>query len=280
METAHHNPHRESIVNPADYTHTGCFYMGGSDEMYYAYQGEHRALNHRFGSDWLEQTSFHRNGGCAHCGAHFAHGALFTHHTHGLVAFGWQCAEERFTLDSNIALRMKLARTKAAKAAKRNRIRIEFAASIMIDPRNAWAFAQNHHIIRDIWAKGCQYGNVSDRQLDLVHRLATEKVQAAAQPEPETEPLPTVELSAGARTLVTGRVVSLKWKDSDFGGAWKILVEVEGGTRVYGTCPRNLVDDAGRGNVVRFTAKVEPSRNDPGFWIFKRPTKAELVTAA
>ena len=99
------------------------------------------------------------------------------------------------------------------------------------------------------------------------------------------------------RRVVTGKVVSTKSYDSQYGTAYKMLVEEEGGARVFGSIPGALWDEveflgAYRkhawnetdgvmtklvGMEVTFTATVEASDNDKSFGFFKRPDKASIV---
>lgn len=99
------------------------------------------------------------------------------------------------------------------------------------------------------------------------------------------------------RRAITGKVVSTKEVESDFGTGYKMLVEEVDGTRVFGSIPSNLwneveflgayrkhawneTDDVMTklvGMELTFTATVEISKNDKSFGFFKRPTKAEIV---
>ena len=84
------------------------------------------------------------------------------------------------------------------------------------------------------------------------------------------------------RVAVTGTVKSVKYVDSDFGGSWKGLVELESGLRIYGTIPTNILEqytpEELAGVVITFSATLEQSRNDAAFGFWKRPTKASVVS--
>lgn len=100
------------------------------------------------------------------------------------------------------------------------------------------------------------------------------------------------------RIIITGTVVSTKSYETDFGTAYKMLVEDESGFKVYGSIPSNLwseVEFLGayrklawnetdgvmtklKGMQVTFTATVEQSKDDKSFGFFKRPTKASVVS--
>lgn len=99
------------------------------------------------------------------------------------------------------------------------------------------------------------------------------------------------------RRSVAGKVVSTKSFESDYGTAYKMLVELEDGTRIFGSIPSNLWNEveflgAYRKSVwnetdgvmtklvgmeLTFTATIEASKDDKNFGFFKRPTKAEIV---
>jgi hypothetical protein len=99
------------------------------------------------------------------------------------------------------------------------------------------------------------------------------------------------------RRVITGKVVSTKAVEGDYGTSYKMLVEEENGTRVFGSIPGNLWDEVEFlgsyrklawnetdgvmrkivGMELTFTATVEVSRDDKSFGFFKRPLKASVV---
>lgn len=81
------------------------------------------------------------------------------------------------------------------------------------------------------------------------------------------------------RVTITGTVLALKWKESQYGSTLKMLVQDDRGFRVWGSVPANL-DDAERESRITFTATVQASDRDEKFGFFKRPTKAEIITEA
>lgn len=285
--TAHPNPHRYSILEPGEYTHIGEFYHGTDDDMTAAYAAEHRHLDEigvrfpEFNGD-TGNVEYHRNGtGCAHCGARFAYGSIFEHPEHGYVAIGHTCAADRFSCDTRIQLRQTAARKTGEKARQAAKAKAAFYDSL--SPELLAAFQVDHHIITSIRANGERYGSISERQGDLVLKLAVETLEAAelARDEPETPdevPVPETDLAT-----ITGTVISVKWKDSDYsynGGSLKLTVEVDHPDGVYilwGTCPA-AISDAERGQRIRMTVRdVERSTRDESFGFYKRPTKATIV---
>lgn len=89
---------------------------------------------------------------------------------------------------------------------------------------------------------------------------------------------PKVEITEG-KYRVTGKIIS--FKDSFYEGPWhvavtvKMLVELEDGSRVFGTCPTSILDEVEKGNTVEFNANFKAK--EPGFGIFSRPSKAKIV---
>lgn len=111
--------------------------------------------------------------------------------------------------------------------------------------------------------------------LDLIDWSVKADAEAAAKAEAKAAipDLPTGKIT------VEGEIVSFKCVDTDWGTTIKMLVKNEEGWKVYGTVPKAL-NEAEVGDVVRFTANVEASRDDTKFGFYKRPTRATLVEAA
>jgi len=81
------------------------------------------------------------------------------------------------------------------------------------------------------------------------------------------------------RTAVKGKILAIKEHERasysyyDSGFDWKMLVEMENKSTVWGTVPSSL--DADVGDVVEFTATFEVAQNDKTHAYFKRPSKAK-----
>ena len=134
---------------------------------------------------------------------------------------------------------------------------------------------------RDWCEKNTEFGRVTFIEKDKLQREKREAEKAEAADCPE------------GRMVIEGEVVSVKWKDSDYGGSLKMTVKTDHGYLVWGSVPSTLCSmetivsdgedswteyrDVGRGDRVRFTGTVTPSDTDKKFGFFKRPTKAELI---
>jgi hypothetical protein len=138
------------------------------------------------------------------------------------------------------------------------------------------------HTMNDIARKSRHYGEAWPNQVSLVTKLVGEmeaKVAKYAAKFTEAQDKPKVTLQVlGKRQVVAGTVLSRKWQDSVYGGAWKILVEQADGSRVWGSEPGAFV--TGQGDKVMFEAAVSVSDKDPGFGFFKRPSQFKILESA
>jgi hypothetical protein len=151
----------------------------------------------------------------------------------------------------------------------------------------------------------------------LVDRVDNyERLKAEQDAERERERLAAEDCPTG-KVKVTGEVISTKVQDGQYGPQYKMLVKDDRGFKVWGSIPSslqlfdyweehpveagelarmrgihgdNVVErDNGfvvrvqhqraldRGDRVRFTASVEPSKDDAKFGFYKRPSKASLA---
>lgn len=116
-------------------------------------------------------------------------------------------------------------------------------------------------------------GRASDRFLRAVMRsIARDERVAEERAAEQAKMSPVVE----GKIQVTGRIVSLKLHENDYGVREVMTVLDDRGFKLWGTQPRSLysakVDDR-----VTFMATVERSDRDETFGFFKRPTKAQVI---
>lgn len=91
---------------------------------------------------------------------------------------------------------------------------------------------------------------------------------------------PKVSVVEG-RYEFTGKVISRKTQDGQWGTQYKMLVEVEvegGSYRVWGTEPANIEPEVG--DMVRLTATVVRSPRDESFGFYSRPAKASVLESS
>jgi hypothetical protein len=297
------NPHRISVVNPGAYRHIGEFYQGINIDMMEAFAPEHRylaALGIEFGDFGPKangNVEFHRNGGCAHCGSHFAYGSVFSYRrgrVNEYVAVGHICAANTFSFNDEISMRAARAKKcgERARAETKRQAKAAEAWGAFLAGRPALAAAATteHYIVADIISKGAYWGSVSEKQEALVIKIAADEAEKAANPA-EEKPVGTVP-TLDKRASFEGVIISEKWQSNQFGDTLKMLVEIDGedgAYRLWGTKPDSLdgtrteggewVDGPGKGDRVRFDARVKASDDDAAFGFFSRPTKAVAVSA-
>jgi hypothetical protein len=189
----------------------------------------------------------------------------------------------------------------AARAAKRAERKAAKAAA----ERSGW-LAANSHItglaiaamavavtdcrgagtIRDIAERAISRRKpLSPAQWRLVCRIAYRALQRTRERSQELERRPAPE----GRTRIFGRIASVKWRESEWGGAYKMRIVCDGYS-VWGTCPERIAvitDKSGWvvsevalvGRTIALTARLERSRDDESFAYFTRPSKIELDAA-
>lgn len=130
----------------------------------------------------------------------------------------------------------------------------------------------------------------TDKMLEAVQKVLAKNAERAAVDAARPAVLE-------GRVVIQGTVLSTKSYETDFGTAYKMLVEDSRGFKVYGSIPSSLWNDVeflggyrklawGEtdgvmsklvGMELIFTATVEASRDDKSFGFFKRPAKASIV---
>ena len=116
------------------------------------------------------------------------------------------------------------------------------------------------------------------REKQWAEQVAKEKAKAEAEAKAEADKKEKFDsiwetLDCTNRTTVTGKVVYYAWKDSQFGGAYKIIVELENNIRIYGTCP----SEASKDDTIQFDCRLSRSDKDADFGFFSRPTKCKIL---
>jgi len=287
--------HRPIELDPVNYTYYGWLYQGHSDDVCEDISAEMRdrsnendnycdlkfIRNHPelFHGNYAEKQS------CDHCGAFFHWGVIFRHTpTNNLIVIGHQCAERLNFPNRAAFLRHQLESRAATIAANK---KIQAAAQAWIDARPEFTsiLAKDatpvHCILRDLQKNLWKWGNLTDRQVDLVKKLLSETEQAKIKTQKEAaldavaQPVPITD----KRVQITGEVLGRKRQESSFGYKqmeYKMLVRDDRGFKLWGTIPSNIFD-IDHGSRITFTATVMPSKEDPKFGFFSRPTKAQIL---
>ncbi len=226
-------------------------------------------------------------GSCTICGAHFVYGDVWRHKDGEHIHIGHTCAAKYEMVvergDFDARYESFKARTAAHRIAESNRSERE--AFLAEHAGLEDALKTDHHIVQDIAARFRSQRFLSEPQIALVMKLAHE----AANPPPAEVNVPAPE----GRVLVRGVIVSAKGDDGAYGPQYRMTVKVatpDGSWLAWGTIPQSIFDDANekiqneqgylrhlRGCEVEFTATLKRGR-DAHFALFKRPTKARIVT--
>jgi hypothetical protein len=233
-------------------------------------------------------ASFGRIGKCGVCGAHFIAGALWRHDPTGdLVHLGHDCEDkysmvadrsewerwhkEQSELRATAVIRRERAAARDRFCAETPGIAEALAAREMkIEgaDRDSLRRRGSVMILQDMHAKLGRFGSLSDKQVAFAVKLAAE---LAAPPPPAEVHVPAPE----GRVTFTGKIVSAKWHDNDYGGGVKITVKVQtpdGTWLAWGSAPSGLEGtvDSLRGQEITIKATLKAG-DEPHFSFFKRP---------
>lgn len=219
---------------------------------------------------------------CGHCGTHIRYAALMVRDdVKEFIFVGENCLDNRFdglTRDEFQSLR-KAAALNADRVRKGERVTKVYADNPGLED----ALCTDHDIVEDIRFRLISRGEISEKQIALVFKIArqeNERAERRAAQEAEAAALAAsgVRVPSG-RGPVEGVILSVRADDGAYGFQMKVLVQSDEGWKVWGTLPRSLWDDAAVGSRIAFKATISPSDDDPVFGFFSRPTNAALVAA-
>lgn len=199
-----------------------------------------------------------QNGICFKCG--------------GAGTTGWTTQAE-IDRKARAAIKRQEARERAA-ARKRAAREQAYNATVAADPELGEALQSSHQIVISIADQLFRKGEITDKQRTAAIKIAKQEKERAANEQQRKAGL--TDLEAGKQEI-TGTILNFKDCESQYGVTTKMLLQLDNGNRLFGTCPRSLMsnDKVQRGSKVTFTAMVEPK--EKGFGFFSRPTKACLV---
>lgn len=218
------------------------------------------------------------------CGTCYIYGDVWKHVPTGEhIHIGQDCADKYELLADRSAFELEADRRKAATARECQKVenRETRAAFLAAHAGLEVALKTDHPIVQDIAARFQTYCEISDKQVELVMKLAAE----ATAPKPEAKKLIAAPVAGPAtRRTFRGRVVSTKSQEGFYGATeYKMTVKVETSEGVWlawGTVPSAMLEacpigergrlDSLRGAEVEITAKLAPGR-DAHFAIMKRP---------
>jgi hypothetical protein len=217
--------------------------------------------------------NFRTKGTCDHCGARFLYGALFGHtESADVLVVGHQCADHVFGSSNRRELDLKRAKDHVRLARLKTALGKQVASFLGMHEGLETALTVNHPIAHNLRGSLTRYGNLSDKQVELAFEIARQ-VAAASVEEVEV----FADVVEGVRE-VEGRVLTTKVQDSFYGLQVKMLLLTVDNEKLWSTCPQALLDQGvKRGDIVKFTGKVEASKGDPKFGFVSRPRKATMV---
>lgn len=306
MATTRTDIHRPSApeFDPTDYDCIGVFYLGeavvnaGGGAI--ADRGLHRRALEALQARGITRGGVYGSRNCSHCGAHLSYAALMVHRpTNTYLHIGEDCLDNRFELDSKAqfqALRKATALNRE-QMRKADRIAALVAEHPMLaaclDEASASAYGS---FVASVGYQLRRDGRLTDRQITAIKQAIPRAIDRAHQSaiwddNRRTEQAQAQPAPAG-RVVVTGKVLSIRDKETDFGRVWKMTVLAVEGYRVWVTVPSDLdMDDLPHGTLVRFTATLAPNTKahskrwtpgdveDPYFAFGTRPTKASILPA-
>ena len=248
-------------------------------------------------TNWPAATRDRGTNQCHHCGARIRYFAILKHLPTGEhIAVGETCLDGRFALQS----KAEFDRLRKAAQLDRQKMRIKTAAAEFVaalpagdvklaltretNVSETFEMAEDSYPARKIedyrnklWN---QYGSLFDSGLEFIGKLIEENreriarnAQIAAERENETE-VPAPE----GRVTFSGVVIKRAWKDSDYGGAFKLTVKVKDAQGNVWLCwvsePSKFSCE--RGDVIEMTATLTRS-DSPHFAFGKRPAKFSVL---
>lgn len=289
--------HRPSVINPEDYQFVAFEYQKivsfGDCQDILEQRARIQAHMKRTGGTY----SGHEHGGNCHiCGAWAIYTILFYHaETNVYIRTGEICADKMdMSYGDYNAFRAAVQNARLAHAGKKK-------AQVLLEDRGlgrCWSIYEDYmepcecegnqygqhdkaclkvtreeSIIFDIVAKLIKYGSATDNQYNFLAKLLTAiDTRAERHARREQERLAAKDCPSG-RVTITGKIVSAKSVETDFGVQMKMLVVATDGFKVWGSAPAAFLDDEPLvGRQVQFAATVTPKADDPKFGFFKRPT--------
>lgn len=256
--------HRPSAINPGDYEY------------------QHVFVNRK------DKITGGPAGTCHHCGKAIVWEVVWKHLPSGnLVTFGETCTHILGMSNGRIEHEMVLLKRQAEnerKALMREMEKSDRVAKFNAMHPDVAEFLNNldeteqFSFLVSMKQSLEQWGSLTVNQVDAVRRTmkSREKYYERKIAEALTEVEPTTDIVEG-RVKMSGKILSHRWQESDFGSVHKMKVKLSDNNKVWGTVPRNI--DSGddlRGKMVEFTATVTMSKDDPHFGFFSRPSNAKI----
>lgn len=224
---------------------------------------------------------------CDHCGARIRYVCIYRHKDGQVIAVGNDCSQNRFGCSSRREYDVKTLKQRAADQRERQAAfgKAQAFCDANCPELSEWllspAAEQVHPIFADLARKLVKFGDMSEKQLAFARKLLQEHFERQhnggktdRQLAWEAEKAQAADCPRG-RTTVTGVVVKLEERDTEWGVSLKLVIKDERGFAVWMTCPASLSCE--KGDKVSVTVTLEPSDKDPKFGFGKRPTGGKVL---
>jgi hypothetical protein len=274
--------HTERNFEPSDYVVLDYLdnkrpaYCGGPVEGYVEivkqWEGD---MERALGADWRAKS--HR---CVHCGNGSVRWITAVLHkpTNDRVVFGADCTE-RLGFENHQAFKLALLKKRAAAHAESLKAWLAREKFVAAHPSIAAALTAieepvhaGNHFVKDVLRKLDHFGTLSDKQVAAVEQSLARDVEHAAKKAAEAVE-PKGDAPEG-RQEVTGEVLSVQSRESDWGEVLKMLVKLENNSKVWVSVPGSACGTDGglKGKTITIRATFERSKDDKSFAFGKRPT--------
>lgn len=301
------DPHRPSVINPDDYVLVALFTIRelaadpvGAAAQLAAERQMYLAHRERTGATMSQHVT---HGGCMVCGAGCVDYAIFHHvPTNTYIETGFDCAEK---LDMGDARRFRDFRTarKQVEELQKGRTKAQGVLA-QCDLNAAWSvyeedsdararrfdgldrfgarrMAQNLETLVDLVDKLVRYGDLSEKQWNLLEKLV-DRVESAHEEQRERDAeRAQAEPAPAGRAEVTGTVLKAALYENGLYDVAKMTVKDDRGFLVFVSVPRGIQEELGglpaHGQRVTFRAALSPKDDDPLFAFAKKPTKAQCL---
>lgn len=260
--------HRPSTIDPADYVEVG-FTDRHPEE----------------GGTWIDPAyagtldfdgPFTQHGACDHCGHHGVRYVAHFYHepSDRIVSVGTTCAN-KLNLPSKELVRMKrLAErdAKARKVAKLAEVHPEVAELIAWHEGVEAGTERGDEFYSSLFNQLHRKGELSEKQIAALGKSFERKREWARQREEEraNEPDPAPVPVSDERLVITGKILSSKWKEGFYGDTLKMTVLDDRGFKVWGTQPESLLVATDPETDLGFIETNDYPANTPEAWVLDR----------
>ena len=266
------------VEDVIDHSSIGDYEMQKLGERGYT-PAAHYNIEYEVTPDGMIETVYEDIHNCGHCGSHIRFAAVMAHEpSMEFIVVGQDCLTNRF--DEMSKADFKVLRDAAKKAARESKKAEQRAALIKEHPELADAFESNNSFIQDVMWKFHKYAELSDRQIAAVKTALVRDAEWEVKKAAEQKKMESAKDAPSGRIEITGEILSIKRRETDFGSTLKMIVKTDDGWKLWTTVPSSIMgtDEGLSGKHVTLTVTVTPSNDDPKFAFGKRPSKAVLVS--